>query len=260
MIKYESLNPSVFSPPGSFLEYLQHPCGNTRLSIEEAIFKEHRFAFYFWNKWGKRLNQNRDIELPPTLISIDWHTDLSAPDDDEQGELEQLNLDDDNEVALFCWLRLFCNNDRHIKSALYLNLLSDVIILQRQSDSYSRSYTDKFNNKHEIEIFSDHKKFYDFIMDKDYENVFLDIDLDYCVMNSGDIANASEAKTMLDEEIKQIFDIQNGLLSPLLNSIEGITIATEPDHCWGVLNSIHFLEVIEKTFFNSDLKWKHLGS
>ena len=260
MIKYESLNPAVFSPPGSFLEYLQHPCGNTRLSIEEAIIKEHRFAFYYWNKWKKKLNEKGNIEILPTLISIDWHTDLSAPDDDEKEELKQVDLMDNNEVALFCWLRLFCNNDRHIKSALYLNLLGDVIILQRQSDSCSKTYIDKFNNKHKIEIFTDPKKFYDFIMNNDYENVFLDIDLDYCVVNSGDIANASEAKTMLDEEIKQIFDMQNCFFSPLVNSIEGITIATEPDHCWGILNSIHFLEIIEKTFFNSKHKWKHLGN
>jgi len=260
MIKYESLNPAVFSPPGSYLEYLQHPSGTPYLSIEEAIFKEHRFAFYYWNKWKKSLNKKRNIELTPTLISIDWHTDLSAPDEDEKGELEQLNLSDDNEVALFCWLRLFCNNDRHIKSALYLNLFSEVIILQRQSDSCSKSYIDKYNNRHKIEIFSDLTKFYDFIMGSDYEKVLLDIDLDYFVLNSGDIANASEAKTMLDEEIIQIFDMQNGFLSPLSNSIEGITIATEPDQCWGILNSIHFLEVIEKTFFNSDHKWKHLGN
>lgn len=260
MIKYESLNPAVFSPPGSFLEHLRHPTGDLHLSIEKAIFKEHRFAFYYWNKWRKKLSQNTNIKSPPTLISIDWHTDLSAPDNDEKKELDQLNLLDDNEVALFCWLRLFCNNDRHIKSALYLNLLRDVLILQRQSDNCSRSYTDKFNNKHKIEIFSDPQQLYSFIIDNYFEYVFLDIDLDYCVLNSGEIAKASEAKTISDEEIKQIFDMENGPLAPLVNLIEGITVATEPDHCWGILNSIHFLEVIEKTFFDNNNKWKHLGT
>jgi len=250
MIKYESLNPAVFSPPGSYLAYLQHPGGNPNLSIEEAIFKEHRFAFYYWNKWKKTLIKKRNIELLPTLISVDWHTDLSAPDEDEKEELEQLNLLDDEEVALFCWLRLFCNNDRHIKSALYLNLFNDVIILQRQSDSCSRYYMDKFNNRHAIEIFSDTTKFHDFIIAHDYENVFLDIDLDYCILNSGDITKSSDANMMLDKEIVQLFDLHEGYLAPLANTIEGITIATEPDHCWGILNSIHFLEVIEKTFSN----------
>ena len=55
---------------------------------------------------------------------------------------------------------------------------------------------------------------------------------------------------ILDEEIVQLFDLHKGYLAPLANTIEGITIATEPDHCWGILNSIHFLEVIEKTFSN----------
>lgn len=260
MIKYESYNPVIFAPPGSYLEHCGHPCGNTNLSIEEAIFKEHRFAFFYWNKWNKSLREKSRQNIAPTLVSIDWHTDLAVPKEFEREELSQLNLYDDNEVALFCWLRLHGSNDGHIKSAMYLNLFQDLLLLQRQNDACKRIYTDINGNKHNIFIFTDESKFQNFIKERNDENVFLDIDLDYFVLNSGDIANASDAVTMSDKEIIKIFDMEQGHLSPLANSIEGITIATEPDHCWGILNSIHFLETIEKTFFDVNHKWKHLGN
>ncbi|NOT90783.1 hypothetical protein [Ferruginibacter sp.] len=46
-------NPDIVRPTGSLYEILAHPKYHEAKAIELATFNEHRYAFFFWNKWLK---------------------------------------------------------------------------------------------------------------------------------------------------------------------------------------------------------------
>ena len=136
-------------PPGTYLEEIAHP-GDKSKTIELAIFKEHRFAFYFWNRWSFDLP---DSSKPPTLITIDWHRDFAPPSSGEQEKLNKLNLSDPEEVAKFIWSGLDTHNDSHLLSAAYLNIIDDVILLKNYGDQAENTYVDSDGNNHMISEF-----------------------------------------------------------------------------------------------------------
>ena len=107
-------------PPGTYYDIIAHPVRNE--AMEVAVVQDHRFAFYYWVKW----NSTNRYTKPVTLVSLDWHTDLSQPDDTEKAWLKELDLNNYKDVALYSWDKLSGANDNHILSAakafLFLSL------------------------------------------------------------------------------------------------------------------------------------------
>ena len=74
--------------PGTFHEILAHPTDPINKAIELWVGFEHRFAFFYWARWFKSMQQKRPGP-PPTLVTFDHHRDLMRPGSHEKLELEK---------------------------------------------------------------------------------------------------------------------------------------------------------------------------
>src|SRR5690606_28906709 len=115
-IEEQMLDDEYVIPPGSIKQILSHPFYKYYETVELSMFNDHRFSFFFWNKWSKEIKGN-----PPCLVTLDWHQDLIFTDDTEKEWLNKLDLKSNYEVALFSWIKLRSLNDSHILAAAYLN-------------------------------------------------------------------------------------------------------------------------------------------
>lgn len=249
-------------PPGSHIDILGCPSGNEEFAIERAVFKEHRFAFFFWSKWTHKFrNKIFDNNYAPDLVTIDFHDDLHQPASNEREELESLNLDNLEEVAKFTWARLNINNDGHIKSAAYKNVINNIYVLCKQEDEDSSySYNDYLGNKHQITRIRNFDSFQKVLETSDSKHIYLDIDLDYFVKVEGNLFN-SELYTLMDElEIRKLIDPKSVFMQWIFQRMCGFTIATEPEYCGGIKNSAWIIQIIEDQLFTDIYKWKHLDN
>lgn len=154
-------NDEYVTPPGSLRQLLSHPYYGDNKNIEISIFNDHRYAFFFWNKWTKKLMNDDSINYPPSLVTLDWHQDLVYPTDGEKERLKELNLNNNKDVALYSWANLSNINDTHIMSAVYLNIIGDVYVHCRQgsfeSDWEDEYITDRYGNVHTIKKFKEYQ-------------------------------------------------------------------------------------------------------
>lgn len=240
-------------PPGTYLETVSHPGGPSG-TIELAIFKEHRFAFYFWNRWSTELAEKPD---PPTVVTIDWHRDLAPPSAAEKQALEQLNLSNQDEVSKFIWSGLDTHNDSHLLSAAYLNIIGDIILLKNYGESGETKFEDRNGNKHRVLEFKSYENFEDAVVNQKSGCYYLDIDLDFFVKGKVFSHQMEEVTTYTDKEIAEIIDNRSPLFTHLFPGLEGITIASEPRYCGGILKSHRILETVLGQLFTDELKWKH---
>ncbi len=246
-------------PPGAHEDILEHPTGNENLSLERAVIKEHRFAFYYWGKWTSKLRRTSGSDIIPDLLSIDFHDDLHEPTETEQEELKSLDLNNLEEVAKFTWSRLNILNDGHIKSALYKNVIGDVFVMCKMVDEYSSyDYKDYQGNIHKIHVFNDIAMFIDKVLSITPENVYFDIDLDYFVKKEGNLFHGIPYKLESSQYIKSIINPTSDFMKWIFQRMRGFTIATEPEHCGGIRNSIWILKIIEDQLFTNIYTWKHL--
>lgn len=259
MKEFYHTNPDYCDPPGAFSEILAHPIHRKTKAIEQATFKEHRFAFFYWSKWLKELKTKTDILNPPTLISIDYHRDLAGPNESEKKELLEIEKYNNSELALFCWARMNPLNDGHILSAAFINIIGDIILLNKNESFVHKdelSYKDHFGNKHFIYEFDNLNHFESFISDYQTENIFFDIDLDYFISTRGHYMNEEGYIVMSDKEISSIINPSRTYIKKIYKHLEGLTIATEQKHCGGTVNSFKILSVIENQLFSDGKKWK----
>ena len=68
---------------------------------------------------------------------------------------------------------------------------------------------------------------------------------------------------MNNKKILSLLDIHSNLIKLILKRTEGMTIATEPKWCGGLINSNKIYSLLDETFFVNQLfskntKWKHL--
>lgn len=259
----EFRNPYSISPPGTSYEILPHPFGNS--AIELAIFQEHRYAFFFWNKWNKENNYS----TIPCLVTFDWHQDLCFPDETEKKWLEELNLNDDGEVSIFSWAKLAGNNDGHILCAAYLNLIGNIYVLCRQTPFHGawkdEELIDRYGNKHLIKKFKTSKEMEKYLTKSTEENVFFDIDLDYFSIDNPFNGKGKKFTYMTKDDMEGLLSIENKLINWIFNRLYGFTIATEPEHCGGIIKSNKLLNKISSIYFEPELfhqncKWKHKRS
>ena len=102
-------------PTGTLVDTLLHPYYGESGSIELALFNEHRYAFFFWNKWTQKILKESKKGNRPSLVTIDWHQDLMLPNETEKKWLDQLDISNNRDVSLYadrrnrfvCWDRYF---------------------------------------------------------------------------------------------------------------------------------------------------------
>ena len=257
----EFRNPHYIVPPGSAKQILSHPF--LRRGVTElAIFQEHRYAFFYWLKWTR---ENTDCK-PPCLVSLDWHQDLCYPCETEKKWLSELDQSNDGEVALFSWAKLAGNNDGHILSAAYLNIIGDIYVHCRQGTFESNWEDEEFidinGNKHTIKKFKTHKQLEDCLLASNETKVYFDIDLDFFTLNNPYNGKGKKFTYMEKEEMQNILSISNPLTQWIFERLCGFTIATEPKHCGGLLKSNKLLDIINKIYFQPSIfsencDWKH---
>jgi hypothetical protein len=255
---YKNIEPKHCDPPGTFREVIPHPGGHNR-AVEKAIIMEHRFAFCFWLKW-KRALQNKGWlqQQAPTLVTIDWHRDLGPPTDELKEQLNTLDQENLSDVSNFVWAKFDQTNDGHILCAAWLNLIGDIILLKNSAGPMENQFADRFGNEHTIREFRELEQLQQYLQQRDDHNIFLDIDVDYFIHGRGNIVYPDTFEPYSSEEIKAVIDHKNDLFRYILPRIDGMTIAQEPSYCGGIVNSCRIMEVINSQLFDSQNNWKHL--
>jgi hypothetical protein len=262
-------------PPGSLTQLLDHPRYSHR-SVELSIFNEHRYAFYFWNKWTQYNVFEMDrINYPPDLITLDWHQDLRFPTRQEKGWLRKLDLTNSQDIALYSWANLGKWNDAHIMAAAYLNIIGDVYVHCRQGrnkdwdDEYIK---DKNGNVHTIKKFKTYDELENHLLNSEVVNVYFDIDLDFFTINNPlTWGQGGTSYTYLPTlTIKKMLSVDRPLISWIFERLWGFTIALEPEFTGGLLKSQAYLKLIDQLYFSPSLltnvpgnrsqstQWKHL--
>lgn len=241
------------APMGAYTSIIEHPF--TKDAIEVAVFHEHRIAFYYWALWtmGIKYGQPR-ILPPPTLVSFDWHEDTAAPHEVEQEELKNLDLEKMGEIAFFAWAKLHSQNDGHILSAAYLNLISDIFLVRKQEPDSQQPFVDIFGNIHKIYSFDNVKDMYDSLKKHiGVDKVYLDIDLDYFTESPDPCGGGNELSLVPTDKIIAALDPQSDLMQFILPRLSGMTIAIEPEFCGGYSSAMSIYQNVEKTMFNGQL-------
>lgn len=252
---HEHPDTRILMPPGTYLEKLPHPDESRSAMLEMAIFKEHRFAFYFWNRWKQGLNP---AIPPPSVATIDWHRDLAPPSKTEKAALKELNLANPEVVARYTWSQLDTHNDSHLLSAAYLNLIGDIYLLKNYGKNQKGTFEDAFGNTHHIFEYQASSQFADAIRSSDEKKWYLDIDLDYFVKEKIAAHQLKEVRLQEDAAIQSLLKGDSLLVEYLFPRLEGITIATEPRYCGGIRKSNHLLTLVLDCFFTPEMQWKHL--
>jgi len=246
-------------PPGCNMSILPHPSGVDD-AVELALFQDHRYAFFFWLSWTRKLQLET---APPALISLDWHEDLAAPDEVEQQELLGLNQNDLRGVALFCWEHLNPLNDGHILAAAFLNLIGDIYVVRKQIEVVVDAFQDAQGREHRIRCFDTIDELVTALRGAKVERVFFDLDLDYFTESEDGSGGGEKVELVSDEVIKAALNPSSELLQWVFERFAGMTIATEPEFCGGMINSNHLVSVVSESLFVPQLladnaTWKHL--
>lgn len=245
-------------PPGTYYDIIAHPVDLKR-AIEVAVVQDHRFAFFYWLKWR---NKHADQLSPPALISLDWHQDLVRPCDLECEWLRSLDTDDYKAVGYFCWDRLHASNDGHILAAAYLNLIGDVHVVQKQRDECPEDFVDAEGRKHKIRCYDSVEQLTKVVSGLEYGSVIFDVDLDYFTESPDACGGGDQLQLVGNDEILACLDPKNSFMSWILPRMTGMTIATEPEFCGGLVNSNHLSNLVCGTLFDPPLLshragWRH---
>lgn len=236
-------------PPGTYASVVNRFGSGGITDI--GVVHEHRFAFWFWNRWVRESRRSSK----PALVTIDWHQDLCAPHPDESAALAALDTANDSEVALFAWSQLHPHNDGHILAAAELGIIGDVHVLCRQDEGEE---SDGYSDSVAVRVYHDPEAFGAVI--RDVPETILDIDLDYFTRSSDPCGGGNHVKLVSYNEVERILNPRTGILAPLLPHVMGITIAIEPEFCGGLRNAHRLLDAANRILFGrtlltEDVRW-----
>ncbi|RKY95860.1 MAG: hypothetical protein DRQ13_06520 [Ignavibacteriae bacterium] len=255
-MKYGMKNPFCSFPPGSKEDYFPHIDGNEDKSVSRAVFKEHRFSFFWWNRWTQE-KRKRTADYIADVVTIDFHNDLHFPNDDDCDELKDLDLSKDFDISFHSWARLNGNSDDHVLSAAYLNIIGNVYALTKQDfDKREFTFKDKYEKEHKIFVFEDYEELGEKLGEINTDHFILDIDLDYFVSEEGQHGSPEGWKLVDDETIINCVSKGNGIIGIIGEKLDAISIATESDYTGGLKNSFKIFQVIEETLFDENGNWK----
>jgi hypothetical protein len=271
-VKLHFRNDEYITPPGTLIDILPHPFYKNRRSVELAMFNEHRYAFFFWNKWTKEILKKESTTKPPSLITIDWHQDLMSPNAPEKEWLDQLDITSNRDVALYSWANLTDINDGQIMAAAYQNIKGNVYVHCRQGISERHwedtAFTDRYGNTHTVKKFRKYSDLEGYMLATDESKVYFDIDLDYFTIDNPLNGVGKKFTYMKKKHIEEILNAKRPLITWIFERLEGFTIATEPEHTGGLLMTNKLAGLIDTIFFkpslftnyawrNKHTNWKH---
>jgi hypothetical protein len=250
-------NDEYIRPPGTYYDIVSHPTDAQR-AIEVAIVQDHRFAFFYWLKWIKK---NEPLS-PPLLVSLDWHQDLASPCELDCKLLSDLDTNNYKAISLFCWDKLHCHNDDHILAAAYLNIIGDIHVVQKQYGASNENFEDIDGRIHTIHCYESVDALVEEVSSKKHPSVLFDIDLDYFTESSDLCGGGKNVKLVPAEDIRDCLRPDGALLSWVFPRMCGMTIATEPEFCGGLVNSNNILGVVNDALFSPALlshraRWRH---
>ena len=257
MSKLEFRNPEIVSPPNSLHQIVSHPVHHQSRAIEIALFNDHRYAFYYWNKWLQEQKKRNHLSNPPALVSLDWHQDLCHPCETEREWLQNLDLKKKGDVAFFSWAKLNPLNDGHILSAAYMNIVGNIYVHCRQEkfahDWDDEEMIDLFGNTHTIKKFKAFEDLESHLLMSEESDTFFDVDLDFFTVKNG-LSDGSFEFTYLPEKIiTKILSPERPLMKWIFERLAGFTIAMEPEHTGGFLKANKYLALMDKLYFEPGL-------
>lgn len=255
---HDNVEPYNCNPPGTFRNVMPHPSGDGR-TIEKAVIMEHRFAFVFWMKWRNLLQNDGQLQQPaPTLITIDWHRDLAPPPDEQKSRLKELDQENLSDISNYVWAQFDQTNDGHILCAAWLSLIGDIILLKNTAGQMQDTFIDMNDKEHTIFEFREYDQFEKFLLQRDDQNIFFDIDLDYFIHGKGSSTYSENFSRYSDKEIEHIINPESKAFKHILPNIDGMTVALEPSYCGGIFNSCKIMETVHSQLFDEENNWKHL--
>jgi len=265
-LQHRAINKPEFSmkqyaEPTSKEYLLSHPGGTGAKRLELAVFRDHRFAFYYWLKWARLAgypDESPSGWRPPALVTIDWHRDLAPPSEAYRPSLDRIAEAGPEEAWRFAEEELDSHNDEQVLSAAWLNLVGNILLLKNYGMEQRDTFADRYGREHRILEFVNWGEFCDAASGLSDERVYLDIDLDYFVKNKVAPHQTEGVRLYDDAEIREIADPHNRLFRHLSERLAGFTIATEPRYCGGMQNSKYLLEVVLNSLFTPDMRWRHL--
>ena len=245
-------------PPGTYYDIVAHPADADR-AIEVAVVQDHRFAFFYWLKWRKKQSE---LLAPPLLVSLDWHQDLTPPCDLEREWLEELDTNDYKTVSFFCWDKLHSHNDGHILAAAYLNIIGDIHVVQKQREASIDHFVDFGGRTHAIHCHVSIDTLIEVVSSQEHASVLFDIDLDFFTESPDLCGGGKDVQLVPAEDIRRCLRPDGELLSWIFPRMCGMTIATEPKFCGGLVNSNNQFAVVHDGLFDPPLLshcigWRH---
>ena len=249
--------PGLLFPPGCDSDFLEHPT-NPNSAVEVATIFEHRFAFYFWNRFA---NHSRG-KTRSCLLTVDWHDDVGCSGDSDEAALAKLDCSEQNDVALFCWYGLRSLNDGHVLPALHLDFFDDVFVVlkqhpdQRSDDEhnpYVQEHVDRNGKLHRIFRYGDFETLFATDEFRAQQNIYLDLDLDYFMQYAGDDFPSGDLPIEPADVISGFLDPNGEFFSHVLPRLTGMTIALEPKYCSGFSNCCDLFDRVNYSLFDSTL-------
>ena len=253
--------PFYLEPPGAYKEILSHPYNDNK-AVDVAIFHEHRLAFYYWADWTKGILHGTPKDRPPVLVTLDWHEDTVAPDEEDCEELRNIDFSRLGNVAFFSWAKLNPLNDGHILSAAYLNLISDIFIVCKQRIDNHQPLEDMYGNVHRIYSYHSIDEMLTALKQHPKtEQIYFDVDLDFFTESDDSCGGGDNITLVSQSTIANIIKPDSTLMQFVLPRLAGMTIALEPEFCGGINNMYTLFHTLESTLFDGDLigkkvKWK----
>lgn len=262
-ISFDAPTGYSMAPPGTYYSIVSRPTSRRDEAMEVAVVHEHRFAFFFWNRWRRAKSK-----VPrPDLITLDWHKDLGWPDDGQKRTLDDLDLDHETGMSIASWIELHPHNDDHILAAAYLDLIGDVYVLQKHDEDDGRDeFIDGKGQVHTVRWVTTMDVLLQELVQAEIENVYLDIDLDYFT-ESDDPDGGGDVRLVPEDQVRQTVDPDGPLMRFVMPRLRGFTIALEPEFCGGLRKAHRLFEWVDSTLFEPGIghwagldgcQWKHL--
>ena len=233
--------------------------------VPVGIVMEHRFAFWMWMRIKREMQYDSHFQqwipdkdfLPPDLLTMDRHDDVGGESDCIKDELRRLNQDDENEVGFYCWAGLWASNAAQIAPAIWLNVINNVyVVLEEYEDDEElrrRPFTDRYGRRHWVTYVRTPEEFdVEWAESMAGDGLIWDIDLDYFT-TSKDTGSRHVTERFADDAIAGLLDLDQEWLQMVLKSLQGVTIALEPEFTGGLDNSLHLLRQWEKAVLTAPL-------
>jgi hypothetical protein len=123
-------------------------------------------------------------------------------------------------------------------------------VVQKQRDECPEDFVDIEGRKHVVRCYESVEQLTEAVSGLEHDSVILDIDLD-CFTESPDPCGGGDKLQLVKQaEIQSCLDPKGSFMSWVSPRMAGMTIATEPEFCGGLMNSNYLFNVVRGTLFD----------